>query len=250
MSGLLALVGGQEHTRGCEPIDQLLLAESGVRRPNVVVLLAATTEGRRAYKTREALEYWSRFGARVTFGFDGSPSEVERALRALDDPDLVVLTGGRPWLLDARLQEPLRRRLWELWESGVPLAGSSAGAMALCGWRFVVHPPRLPRLAPGWGPVPAAAVAPHFERHGIRYWSRLFAVARPDVKVLGLSDRTALVGRGEDFEVVGSGGCTVVTARSRARRYGQGEVLHLGAIVEQLRAQRTAESAEADRAST
>ncbi len=238
MNGLLALVGGQEHRQGCEAIDRILVAEAGVRRPNVVVLLAASTPDRWDFKRSEALHYWEQFDARVTFGMDGGPGEEERALEALREPDLVVLTGGRPWLLQQRIQGPVLDRLFELWESGVPLAGSSAGAMALCGWHYRVQPRTFPTLVRGWGPVQQVAVLPHFERHGLRYLVRLWSAAQPHVQVLGLSDRTALVGRTEDFQVVGRGGCTVVSPYSRFMTYRDGAVLHLGSLVNQLRAHR------------
>lgn len=212
MSGLLALVGGAEHTAGCEPIDRRLLAGSG-RRPEVTVLLAATAPRRRAYKIAEAQRYWAAFGARVRFGFSGRPDDVEQTLAVLADPDLVVFTGGHPWLLHARIKgTPVLDRVLELWHGGVPLSGSSAGAIALCEWRQQLRPPRPFRLVPAaFGLVRDSAAAPHFDLPAIRRWAYLVVRRHPLLQVLGLSDRTALIGRDGTFDVVGAGSFTRLT---------------------------------------
>lgn len=88
VTGLLALIGGQEHQRGCEPIDRRLLRESSVSHPEVAVLLAATTPRRRAFKIAEATAYWRRVGARARIAFTGRPDDVEHALELLQQPGL------------------------------------------------------------------------------------------------------------------------------------------------------------------
>lgn len=226
MSGLVAILGGQEHLPGVEPIDRRLLAESGMRRPTVAVLLAATVPNRIRAKIAESLAYWPRLGARVRFAYTGGSDETGQALEALADPDLVVLTGGRPWLLQRRLTAPVVERLLCLSDDGVPLSGSSAGAMALGRWRVDIRPDRVPRLRAGLGLVPGAA-APHYGRHGLHHASRVLAHRHPDVPFLGLQDRTALVGRAGSYEVVGAGSATVLRGGTR-RRYPGGAAVTLG----------------------
>ncbi len=225
MTGLLALIGGAEHTPGCEAIDRRLLWDSGVRRPTVTVLLAATAPRRRAFKIAEAAHYWSRLGAKVQFAFTGLPDDAERALAALADPDLVVFTGGHPWLLHARMEgTPLLERVMELWRGGVPLSGSSAGAMALCEWRQQLQPPRPFRLVPAFGLIRGSAAAPHFDRRTVRQWATWAVRRYPHLQVLGLDDRTALVGRDGTFEVVGAGGFTLLEGNRLCRYPGGAEV--------------------------
>lgn len=220
MSGLVAILGGQEHLPGVEPVDRRLLAESGLRHPTVAVLLAATVPNRIQAKIAESLAYWPRLGARVRFAYTGAPDETERALDALSDPDLVVLTGGRPWLIQRRLTAPIVERLLCLSDDGVPLSGSSAGAMALGTWRVDLRPNRVPRLRAGLGLVHGAA-APHYGRHGLHHASAVFAHRHPDVPFLGLQDRTALIGRDDHYEVVGAGSATILRGATR-RRYPSG----------------------------
>lgn len=218
MTGLLALLGGQEHTAGCEPIDRRLLQEARHDKPSVTVVLAATTPRRRAFKTNEAQVYWGGLGVDVQFAMNGGPNETERALAALDDPDIVVMTGGHPWLLHTRLDgSPVLRRILELWKSGVPLSGSSAGAIALCEWRQHLQPPRPFRLVRAFGLVRGCAAAPHFDRYGLDRWAVQVARRNPLLRVLGLNDRTALVGRDGEFTVYGASSVTVIENQRSTR---------------------------------
>jgi cyanophycinase-like exopeptidase len=183
-----------------------------VTQPKVAVLLAGTTRRRRAFKIDEATEYWARFGGDVQFAFTGRPDETEHGLAILEDPDIVVFTGGHPWLFHSRIQAhaPILDRVLELWRSGVPLSGSSAGAMAMCEWRSQLEPHRLFRLVQAFGLVPRSAAAPHFSRYQIRRVAEWTARTHPHVQVLGLEDCTALVGRDGQFRVLGAGHFTMV----------------------------------------
>ena len=217
MTGLLALLGGQEHTEGCQPIDRRLLAEARRDKPSVTVVLAATTPRRRAFKINEALTYWGGLGVAVQFALAGGPDETPRALNALADPDLVVLTGGHPWLLHARLDtSPVRRRILELWRRGVPVSGSSAGAIALCEWRQCLRPPHPLRLVRAFGFVAGTAAAPHYDRYGLNRWVAQVSRRHPRLQILGLTDRTALVGRDGHYAVYGQRAITIVQGPSVA----------------------------------
>lgn len=227
MTGTLALLGGQEHTAGCEVIDRRLLEEARTDRPVVTVVLAASTPRRRAFKINEALTYWHALGVDVRFAMHGGDNEIERALAALENPDLVVMTGGHPWLLHARLMgTAVQQRIVELWERGVPISGSSAGAIALCEWRQYLQPPHPLRLARSFGLVPGAAAAPHYDRYGLRHWVSQVSRRHPALQVLGLSDRTALIGGDGNFRVYGRGVVTVVRDR-HAATFGAGDDVEL-----------------------
>lgn len=228
MSGLLCLIGGQEHTAGCEDIDRFLLRDAGVTRPEVAVLLAGTSPRRRAFKIDEAQRYWAPFGAAVSFVFTGRPDEEEHGLQVLETADLIAFAGGHPWLFDARLQAApaITHKVLERWAAGVPLSGSSAGAMALCEWRQRLRVPRPFTLVQGFGLVPGTAAAPHFSRYQMPRWAALTAQRHPHLRILGLEDRTALVGRGDAFQVRGRGRFTMVQAGS-SRTYRVGEQVEL-----------------------
>jgi hypothetical protein len=225
VSGLIAVLGGQEHHPGCEPIDRRLLAECGLSNPTVTVLLAATVPNRIGAKVLETTRYWPGLGARVRISCLGGVHDTEQTLEALRDTDLVVLAGGRPWLMRARLTNLIIERLWQLSDEGVPLSGSSAGAMALCAWRLHLQPRRSPRVERGLGFVPGFA-APHYGRHGTQHAWRLIAYHHPHMDVLGLRDRTALIGRDGHYQIMGAGSCTILRGGT-SRRYPSGARVRL-----------------------
>lgn len=227
MTGLLALLGGQEHTAGCEPIDRRLLEEAHSSSPRVTVVLAATTPRRRAFKINEAQTYWNALGVDVDCAMTGGSHEKQRALEALADPDIVVMTGGHPWLLHARLDgSAVLARILELWHSGVPLSGSSAGAIALCEWRQHLQPPRPFQLVRAFGLVRGCAAAPHFDRYGLERWAWQVSRRNPDLRILGLNDRTGLIGRDGEFSVYGASSVAVLERR-RLTRLRRGASLQL-----------------------
>jgi cyanophycinase-like exopeptidase len=225
VSGLIAVLGGQEHHPGCEPIDRRLLAECGLSNPTVTILLAATVPNRIGAKVLEITNYWPGLGARVRISCLGGVHDTEQTLEALRDTDLVVLAGGRPWLMRARLTNLIIERLWQLSDEGVPLSGSSAGAMALCAWRLHLQPGRSPRVERGLGFVPGFA-APHYGRHGTQHAWRVIAHHHPHMEVLGLQDRTALIGRDGHYQIMGAGSCTILRGGT-SRRYPSGARVRL-----------------------
>ena len=220
-AGTVALVGGYEHLPGSEAIDRRLLAEAGTRRPHVVVLLAAAPVRRRACKTREAQHYWQQFGAKLHVGCTGTPGDTTATVRAIERADLTVLVGGRPWLLHRRLDgSAMLGTLMQRWHAGMPVAGSSSGAMAMCQWRLRPTTGAARHVRPGFGMVPGLVV-PHHGRHGTTRLAARLAASYPDLPVLAVADQTALVGRGDRCSVVGRGSATVRHGH-RAAQLGPG----------------------------
>ncbi len=118
-----------------------------------------------------------------------SPSNVERARAGR----FFYLVGGDPGLVPRTLADsPLWAAIVAAWREGAALAGSSAGAMALCEWTLVRA--RMPgderrRYVPALGLVPGVAFLPHFETFGHRWVPS--ASERDDVVLLGVDERTA-----------------------------------------------------------
>src|SRR5205807_4551847 len=122
---------------------------------------------------------------------------------------LLYLTGGDPGLVVRTLTgSPVWRAMVAAWHDGAALAGSSAGAMALCRWTLVMarwprHADR--RAAAALGLVPATAVLPHYETMG-RRWS--VQDPPPGLTLLGLDERTAAVWNGAGWHAAGEGAVT------------------------------------------
>jgi cyanophycinase len=223
MSGLLLLNGGDEFRPGNEPQDRELVAAAGPGPAYVVPTAARRQRPEMAVGTARA--WFAGLGVEleelpVYTRSDAASSElVARAAGA----GLLYLTGGDPGLLAQTLRGTgVWEGMVEAWEGGAALAGSSAGAMALCQWTLVMarwprHEQRRPVEALGL--VPGTAVLPHFERMG----SRWTVDTAPDgLVLLGIDERTGAVWSDGRWHAAGAGS-VVVIARDETARFGSGE---------------------------
>jgi len=148
---------------------------------------------------------------------------IDRA--SADDPDLaaaiaganlVYLSGGKPDYLYETLAGSLA---WEAIQMviarGGLLAGCSAGAMIL-GEKFF----GFPGWKYGFGFLPGATVLPHFDEIPQAMIRSMRALMRRSITLLGIEGNTALVGSGQQFEVLGSGGVTVWNGSGKTRYTG------------------------------
>jgi cyanophycinase len=225
MPGVLLLNGGDEFRPGNEPQDRELAAAAGPGPAYVVPTAARRQRPEMAVAT--ARGWFTGLGVELeelpvyTRSDAGSSELVARAAGA----GLLYLTGGDPGLLAQTLRGT---RVWEAmveaWAGGAALAGSSAGAMALCHWTLVMarwprHEQRRPVEALGL--VPGTAVLPHFERMG----SRWTVDTAPDgLVLLGIDERTGAVWNGGGWHAAGAGS-VVVIAGGETARFGPGEAV-------------------------
>jgi cyanophycinase len=214
--GSIALVGGDEFRPDCEPMDRALLASVARQPPRVVILPTAAARQGPALAAKNGERWFRRLGAdaRSLMVVSALEASDPKLLAALDDADLLYLTGGDPALLLDILQgsafaEALRRRL----RAGALLAGSSAGAMVLgAAMRYG---------APGWTPTlglaPYVAVLPHHDGQPRAEWQTLrasLAQVAPDATPLGIPTATACVNvdGGPVLRVVGARPVTIYAA--------------------------------------
>lgn len=221
--GPLALVGGDELKPGNEPQDAELVRAAG--GGPAYVLATAAGRQRPDLAVRNAVRWFAALGldvgelpaTRRSHATSAANAERARAGR------FFYLVGGDPGLVPRTLAgTPLWDAIVAAWREGAALAGSSAGAMALCEWTLVRE--RMPgddrrRYAPALGLVPGTAVLPHFETFGHRWVDS--ASEREDVVLLGLDERTAALWEGGAWTAIGDGGVTVI-ASGRRRRFDAG----------------------------
>lgn len=212
-AGPISLVGGWEHTPGCEPIDQILLELVDCPNPLIVVVPAASSERMVPVAIERASVYWKRMGGTVRVALPGGdPAKLREAIAAAD---IIVLTGGQSERIRFALHgSAIWEQIVERWLQGAAVVGSSMGLMELFELRFKIWPPRPLSLIPGLGLLNGHVAVPHFEKYGLHWWSRRVARRLGDLRILGLDERTALVGRGSKFQVAGMGGVTIVGART------------------------------------
>ena len=130
------------------------------------------------------------------------------------------LVGGDPGLVAQVLRSS---RVWnaifEAWTEGASLAGSSAGAMALCSHSLIraTWPKRFTRRpTEALGLVPETAVLPHFETFGHR-WIESAELELPGTTLLGIDERSAVVWVRDEWRAHGPGSVTVINGSKTAR---------------------------------
>jgi cyanophycinase len=218
--GILALVGGDEFHRGNEPIDNALVAAARPGPAYVVASAAARQHPERAAGT--GARWFAGLGVtmtelRVRTAADSRADAVAVAARTAG---LAYLCGGDPGLVASLLRDsPAGRALVDAWSAGAALAGSSAGAMALCEHvlvrqGFPGHAQRRP--VAGMGVVPGAAVLPHHDTFGER-WLPSARAALPEAVLIGVDERTAAVWEAGVWRALGSGAVTVHRPDGSAR---------------------------------
>jgi cyanophycinase len=211
--GVLVLNGGDEFHPGNDEQDRILASAAG-RGPAYVVPTAAARQGPEQ-AVAHATEWFARFGIQlhelsVLKRADANSRELAETARA---GGFFYLVGGDPGLVAHVLAHS---RVWtamfDAWRDGAALAGSSAGAMALCSHTLIraSWPNRFNRRpTAALGVVPNTAVLPHFETFGHR-WIESAERELPGTTLLGIDERTAAVWRDGRWSAAGAGAVTVI----------------------------------------
>jgi cyanophycinase len=224
MPGLLALVGGDEFKPGNEEQDRLMVAAAGAGPAYVVPTAAARQGPDRA--VAHATEWFAGLGLSlrelpVLKRSDAmKPSIAEEAAGA----GFFYLVGGDPGLVAQVLRDsPVWRAMFDAWRAGAVLAGSSAGAMALCSHTLVraTWPNRFHRRPmEALGAVQRTAVLPHYDTFGHK-WVDSAREAAPELTLLGVDERSAAVWQDGRWRAAGPGAVTVVKG-ARTTRFESG----------------------------
>ncbi len=213
MSGILALVGGDEFNPGNEDQDRVLAGAAG-RGPAYVIPTAAARGG-----PEKAVAHATRWFGKLGLQLEELPilKRTDANSKALADQaragGFFYLVGGDPGHVAQVLRES---RVWsaifEAWSDGAVLAGSSAGAMALCAHSLIrrTWPKSFDRRpTDALGVVPDSAVLPHFDTFGER-WIESAQRELPGVTLIGIDERSAAVWQDGRWRAMGPGNVTVI----------------------------------------
>ena len=223
--GLLALVGGDEFNPGNEEQDRMLAAAA--RPGDAFVVPTAAARQKPEQSVAHAVAWFGRLGLElkelpVLKRRDANSAVIAEQARS---GGFFYLVGGDPGLVATVLRGSLVwRAIFDAWRDGAALAGSSAGAMALCSHTLVraswpIHDTRRPVDALGL--VPRTAVLPHFNTFGQR-WIESAQAAAPELGLLGIDERSAALWDGARWLAAGPGEVTVVN-RSKVARFTSGQ---------------------------
>ncbi len=214
--GLVAIVGGDEFKPGNEDQDRQLVAAAS-RGPAYVVPTAAARQGPEQ-AVAHATKWFGSLGLelrelRVLKLTDANSKELAAQAR---DGGMFYLVGGDPGLVAQVLRgSRVWRAMFEAWREGAALAGSSAGAMALCAHSLIraTWPNRYSRRpTDALGLVPDTAVLPHFDTFGHK-WIESAQRELPGVTLLGVDERSAAVWKDGEWRAAGPGSVTVIDGR-------------------------------------
>jgi len=202
MAGLIALVGGGEFRRNCQPMDRALLARLG-KRPKVVILPTAAARENPSLAAENGVRYFRQLGApaEAAMIIDAETAKQPALATPVKNADLIYFTGGDPvYLLETMRDSLAWKTVQKALERDRILAGSSAGAMMLGeqmwapgdGWRE------------GLGLVPHIAVIPHHASLASRWDATRMRASLPEgVTLVGIDEATALAG--PPWQVLGPG---------------------------------------------
>lgn len=216
--GNLVIIGGAEDKEEkCEILEEVV-GLAGGERGKIIVITTATQKPEEIGSIY--INTFRRLGVKEiqTINIDDRQDAYQdRYLRLLDDATCIFFTGGDQLRITSILGgTPLGNKLRELFNRGVPVAGTSAGASAMSNTMIVTgneeDSPRkcTVKMAPGLGLLEEAVVDQHFAQRG-RIGRLLCAVAQnPRVLGIGIDEDTAIVVEGHRFRVIGSRAVTVV----------------------------------------
>jgi cyanophycinase len=216
MSGRVwALLGSAEFLPWAEEVDRWVLERA---RPGPVLILptAIAPEGDEVFDGwgRMGVEHYARLGVEAEVFPVKRREDAERADLAsrLDDAAAVFLSGGNPGSLAATLAGT---RLWTSLvanlDRGLAYGGCSAGIAALgerAAWRLHRN-----SFWPGLGVFPGTNLAPHWDAvdaylPGLAH--ALVANLGPPFRLVAVDERTAMVGDGRRWSVLGAGGVHIL----------------------------------------
>ena len=155
-------------------------------------------------------------------------AQAQTTAEAASHAAFIYITGGDPGLVASVLREtPVGDGLIAAWRNGAVLAGSSAGAMALC--EHVLVRQRFPgsadrRPVAGLAVVPNAAVLPHHDTFG-RRWFPSARAALPEAVLIGIDERTCALWEAGEWRCLGPGGITVYHDSDASVRYRSGDTV-------------------------
>ncbi len=218
--GTLVIIGGHED----HDDDRTILKEVANLVPNGKLVLATIA-------SHDPGGYLEKY--RDTFRELGIPDVVELYIKdrfeagdadllaLLNDVHAVFFSSGDQLRITSQMGgTALSDRVRQIYRSGGLIAGTSAGASMMSETMLVKGPSGTSfrtgdlRMAPGLGLLPNAIIDQHFAERG-RIGRLIGAVAQnPRELGIGIDEDTAIVVKGDEFRVIGSGGVYLVDASS------------------------------------
>ena len=219
-----ALVGAGEYLQPMEPVDLELLNRLGRTAKVVCIPAGAGTEGaaRIAYWSNLGVDHFTKLGVEVSAVevIDKSSANDPNLADQIAGANFIYFSGGKPsYLYESLADTKAWAAVESVLENGGIVAGCSAGAM-IQGSKIM----GMPSLGDGFGLLPNSVILPHFDEYPgfISRASRL--ISGTNIVTYGIDGMTALFRDGDQLEVIGRGGVTVISKNDKVR-YTHGDIL-------------------------
>lgn len=223
------LAGGAEFGgRMAEPDRRCIALAGGFESRVCIIPAAAAPDGNHERAGSNGRRWFQQLGARNTVVvplIDRHSAADTAVTAALRKARLIYLLGGFPGHLERSLSgTPAWEAIGDAVRSGALIAGSSAGAMVLCGHYFDPEPGRIRK---GLDLLPGCCVLPHHDRFGHRWATRLQPQI-PTATLIGIDEETGLLiaGDADPWRVYGAGAVTVYR-RGTIQRFETGSLLRI-----------------------
>jgi len=212
-NGALVLAGGG--IRNMAIIERFVDLAGGLDAPIVVI---PTAGGQEYYdEFWQGLGIFKRVGATrltVLHTYDPEVADTDDFARPIREARGVWFSGGRQWrLADSYLNTRVHAALWDLLERGGVIGGSSAGATIqgayLARGDTKTNTIMMGDHEEGLGFLKNVTVDQHLLRLNRQFDLIEIIEAYPNLLGIGLDEDTAIVVRGDEFEVIGSSYVTI-----------------------------------------
>ena len=216
--GTLVIVGGGNLT-GSGINEKFIALAGGVEKKFVIVPTAGGNRNARgevvAYDEARIVAPWLKLGVkhvRMLHTHDPKVADTEEFARVLRDADAVWFNGGRQWnIVDSYANTLTYREFHKVLERGGVIGGSSAGATiqgdylvrgAVSGSDVMMTPE--PHHERAFKFLRRTAIDQHINARN--RWDDLIPVIKkwPELLGIGLSEATAIIVKGDRFEVMGA----------------------------------------------
>ena len=226
--GHLLLAGGAEFGgRMSEPDLRAIELAGGFDASICILPTAAAPDHNHKRAGNNGVRWFRSLGTRNVFVADvidslsANDSSLAASIRA---SRLIYLLGGFPRHLGETLaNSACWRAALDAYEQGAVIAGSSAGAMVLCGYYY---DPNEKKLLRGLNLIPNACVLPHHNNFG-KSWAKQLIQLLPDITLIGIDEQTALANVTGKWMVSGRGTVSIIPDGGTARKYHAGEQVAL-----------------------
>ncbi len=216
-NGTLVIVGGNLKTQAI--YDRFIQLAGGPDANFVIVPTAGGNKNNdgtiRVYKEEDVIAPWKKRGLRnvtMLHTHDPKVADTEAFVQNLRKANAVWFDGGRQWnIVDSYANTLTYKEFHKVLERGGVIGGSSAGATiqgaylvrgAISGPDVVMAPE--PEHQAGFAFLRRSAIDQHINARN--RWDDIIPVIKkfPDLLGIGLSEDTAIVVKGDTFEVMGT----------------------------------------------